>query len=306
MKRALVLVTAIVLLTASSAAAQVARVFLAGSGDDLNDCSQIGTPCRSLQGAVNQCPAKGEVIIITSGGFGSASINKSLTIDTAPGVIAFNARSIHVTIGAADTVTLRHLVLNGAIFGDLTGIVLAAGGTLNLENCDIGGFPNYGIFDEAGAGSTLRLSECNIHDSSIGLYVLPPAGAATRLTLSHCQFHDVSNVAVWAYDSTVATINDSRFSHAHVAVAAYSVTAAMTTSVSISRSMISNCDQGLNATATNSGTALIFLSSSSMNGNGVTYLSTGTGATSRVVSFGNNVIANNTSTPAFAITLPLR
>jgi len=36
------------LLVGASASAQVARVFLAGTGNDTSDCSNQATPCRSL------------------------------------------------------------------------------------------------------------------------------------------------------------------------------------------------------------------------------------------------------------------
>src|SRR5437762_5281198 len=76
--------------------AQVARVFLSGTGNDLNDCSDATTPCRSLQGAVNQCPVSGVVIVMATGGYGTANITKSLTINTPSGVVAFVARTITV------------------------------------------------------------------------------------------------------------------------------------------------------------------------------------------------------------------
>src|SRR5437016_12114736 len=104
------------------APAQVARVFLSGTGDDLNDCSNAGTPCRSLQGAVNQCPVNGEIIVMTSGGFGTATISQSLTINAPTGVVAFNARTITVNIGFGDLVTIRGLSMNGAVYGDTYGI----------------------------------------------------------------------------------------------------------------------------------------------------------------------------------------
>src|SRR5947208_12004807 len=98
--------------------AQVARVFLSGTGNDLNDCSDITTRCRSLQGAINQCPVNGEIIVLTSGGFGTANITKSLTINVPDGVVAFNAREIDVAIGPNATVVIRGMYMNGSLFGD--------------------------------------------------------------------------------------------------------------------------------------------------------------------------------------------
>src|SRR5438094_9284344 len=109
MKRAIIFC----LLVATSASAQVARVFLAGTGDDAGDCTNQATPCRSLQGAVNQCPVNGEIIILDNGGYGGATISKSLTVNASAGVVAFIARTINVNIASTDNVLLRRRPMNG-------------------------------------------------------------------------------------------------------------------------------------------------------------------------------------------------
>src|SRR5438105_11734281 len=124
MKRAMIFC----LLVATSASAQVARVFLAGTGDDAGDWTNQATACRSLQGAVNQCPVDGEIIILDNGGYGSANITKSLTVNASAGVVAFIARTITVNIGATDKVVLRGLSMNGVVFGDPFGIDFIDGG----------------------------------------------------------------------------------------------------------------------------------------------------------------------------------
>src|SRR5437870_11481900 len=110
------------LLVATSASAQVARVFLAGTGNDAGDCTNQATPCRSLEGAVNQCPVNGEIIVLDNGGYGGASISKSLTVNASAGVVAFIARTITVTIGSTDKVVLRGLYMIGVVFDDGVGI----------------------------------------------------------------------------------------------------------------------------------------------------------------------------------------
>ena len=60
--------------------AQAARVFLSGTGSDAGDCSSAATPCRSLQGAINQASAGAEVVVVSSGGYGGATITKSITV----------------------------------------------------------------------------------------------------------------------------------------------------------------------------------------------------------------------------------
>lgn len=95
-----------------------ARVFLSGTGNDANDCLFASTPCRSLQEAVDKVPVNGVVIVLTSGGFGTATIPKSLTVEAPAGIVAFNSRTITVNIGATDRVLIRGLSMNGTVFGD--------------------------------------------------------------------------------------------------------------------------------------------------------------------------------------------
>src|SRR5438093_460767 len=135
----------VILFCAVQASAQIARVFLSGTGDDANDCSNAATPCRSLQGAITQCPANGEIIVLTSGGFGTANITKSLTINAPDGIVAFNARTIYVTITPNDTVVIRGISMQGAVFGDSWGIDFSGSGTLILENSILDGFAVGGI-----------------------------------------------------------------------------------------------------------------------------------------------------------------
>src|SRR5207253_7462476 len=145
MKRAMIFC----LLVATTASAQVARVFLAGTGNDAGDCTNQATPCRSLQGAVTACPVNGEIIILDNGGYGGATITKPLTVNASAGVVAFIARTIAVNIASTDKVVLRGLSMNGVVFGDADGIAFTGGGTLVVENSVIAGF-RWGIDQNAG------------------------------------------------------------------------------------------------------------------------------------------------------------
>src|SRR5207253_4784126 len=164
MKRAMIFC----LLVATSASAQVARVFLAGTGNDAGDCTNQATPCRSLQGAVTACPVNGEIIILDNGGYGGATITKSLTVNASAGVVAFIARTITVNIGVTDKVVLRGLSMNGVVFGDYDGIAFTGGGTLVVENSVIAGFAADGI-NQGAAGSNLIVNNCEFRNSFNGV-----------------------------------------------------------------------------------------------------------------------------------------
>ena len=207
----LVLVLTVLLLIATGASAQVARVFLSGTGDDANDCSNAATPCRSLQGALNQCPAGGEVIVMSSGGFGAATITQSVTINAPSGVVAFDARTITIQIGSTDKVVIRGLSLNGAIFGDAYGLYFKTGGTLVVEGTVMAGFL-YGIVQEAG-GSQLVVNNCDFRNNSTAVFaqLLNGVTALSTLTVENSRMvnRGGQGFGVFLYDYIRAVVRDS-------------------------------------------------------------------------------------------------
>jgi Right handed beta helix region len=185
------------------ASAQAARVFLSGTGSDSGDCSNAATPCRSLQGAINQAAAGAEVVVVSSGGYGGAMITKSISVNAPTGVIAFVGRTITVTIASTDTVTLRGLSMNGAVFGDADGIAFTAGGTLNIENTVISSFASVGVYDTA-SGSKLWVHNCDVKKNIDGIYVL---GASAVIEDSRAV--ENSSVGMWADNSSTVAIRNS-------------------------------------------------------------------------------------------------
>jgi hypothetical protein len=194
-------------LYSSPAKAQVARVFLSATGNDLNICTDTSTPCRSLAEVVNQCPVNGEVIVLTSGGFGTATITKSLTINAPAGVVAFNARMITVTIAATDKVVIRGLSMNGTIFGDPSGINFTSGGTLIVENCLLTGFVN-GI-SQSGPGTRLVVNNSEFRDNkNDGILSMPISATPTFATIEDCRFED-NGVGVDTRDYAQVVVRNS-------------------------------------------------------------------------------------------------
>jgi Right handed beta helix region len=304
MKHRLALIALCLSMSALPAAAQVARVFLSGTGDDLNDCSNVNTPCRSLQGAILQCPAKGEVIIVSSGGYGNAIITKSLTVDTAPGVLAFIARSISVDAAASDTVTLRGLTFNGAVFSDPSGILYNSGGILNVEKCDISGFASAGI-DMTASGGSLRVVETGFHDQSYGVYVAPE-GVPSKVLVDRCVFERLSVAAMRVYGTGSAAITESVFSNNTDGIEAYAGSGGGDETVTIDRCLFSGTIfYALYSITGNNALATIYVSNSSIESNGLVFgsVTDGTG-TASVISFGNNSVKNNQTQGPFTATVP--
>ena len=249
------------------ASAQAARVFLSGTGSDSGDCSNAATPCRSLQGAIDQAAAGAEVVIVSTGGYGGATITKSITVNAPTGVIAFVGRTITVTIGSTDTVTLRGLSMNGAVFGDNDGIAFTAGGTLNVENTVISSFAGNGVNDTA-PGSKLWVHNCDVKKNQTGIYVL---GASAVIENSRA----VENTGGSGSGYGVAAINSA--------------------TVAVRNSVAEGNAYGFYVFSNAAGSTELVVDSCMSTNNAYGLRSNGLGSVATILRAGQNIVMNNTT-----------
>src|SRR5437773_3883963 len=289
----------IALLFAAEAPAQVARVFLSGTGNDTNDCTNAATPCRSLQGAVNQCPVNGEIMIMTSGGYGTVTISKSLTINAPAGVVAFYARTITVAIAAGDKVVIRGLSMNGAVFADSNGIDFSnSGGTLVVENSIIAGF-NTGINQGSAnvGGNLLVVHNCELRNNS-AYGVL--AFGSVYLNVENSRF-EKNTVGVSVEGGAQAVLRNSVVTGFAKSGFGFEVAAlnGKSSNLVIDKCLASNLDTGVRTVQDLQSTASAQVTNSSitMNANG---LSTASGGT--IISYLTNQLWNNTVDGSFSST----
>jgi hypothetical protein len=100
---------------ATKASAQTSRTWVSGVGDDTNPCSRTA-PCKTLAGTISKTGEGGEINAIDSGGFGSVTITKAITIDLTSvlgGVLNAGTNGIIVNAGPTDDVVLRGLDIDG-------------------------------------------------------------------------------------------------------------------------------------------------------------------------------------------------
>lgn len=130
----------------AAAAAAIQRTFVSTSGNDANPCTRTD-PCRNFQAALENTLAGGEVVALDSGGYGTVTIDKSVSVIGAPGahaaVTAFAGNGITVSAGASDVVVLRNLFITG--LGGDNGIRVFSGGSVHVESVTVSGFTNRGI-----------------------------------------------------------------------------------------------------------------------------------------------------------------
>jgi hypothetical protein len=171
-----------------------ARVFVSVAGADTNDCSNIATPCRTLNAAILQVAVDGEVIVIDSGSYAGATITKGVKIDAASGVVAFSAQTVTVN-APGGKVVVRGLTLKAGTPGTGTGLMIQAADAVFVENTVIDGWAT-GI--QQGAPEAF-IKDSIVRNNNTGFYSI--AGKTTidgsRFTNNNTGFfNDIGTVAV--------------------------------------------------------------------------------------------------------------
>jgi len=253
-----------VLTSASSLTAQATRTWISGVGDDVNPCSRTA-PCKTFAGAISKTAAGGEIDALDSGGFGSLTITKSITLDgggTVAGILASGTNGIVINAGASDVVVLRNLDINGtpqSSGADARGVKFLAGKLLVIDHCNIYDFSRRGISIESNTnGAKVLISNSIIHDGlNNGIVVTPPVGITNYVTLDGVQSSNNGSYGLWNAAGGFVTVHNSTFGgngtgglHAdggaiHVVQSAISgngsgVEAANGGQVTVSQTMISN------------------------------------------------------------------
>jgi hypothetical protein len=132
----------IALLVASSAAsASASRTFVSGVGADTGSCP-LAAPCRTFAYAFTQTAPSGEIIDLTSAGYGTVTINQAVSIintSNFAGVTVASGNGITINAGTNDSVTLRGLTVDGGGTGS-NGIVFNSGGKMTIDQCNLMNF----------------------------------------------------------------------------------------------------------------------------------------------------------------------
>ncbi len=283
------------------------RTYVAISGSDTNvasNCSNAA-PCREINAALTVTDAGGEIVVLNSGDYQPATLNKSVAVVAAPGVHA----GIPVSAGtgiAINTpgvnVVLHGLSIVGA--GGSVGIGMFDGSKLAVERCVISGFRSAGlvvaapvqvsvndsIFRDHGTGG-LRLSNgargeiarSKFLGNGYGGIVIESAqpGTTTRASVSQSIVMGIKDGADWG-----------------ISAESYGVTS--TVQVEVMRSTITNTSKGVVAYSTSGGSATTVLNRSRVSGNTTGIEQLGAGAILR--SRGNNAVQGNGANSSGTIT----
>lgn len=304
------------LLFSASGFAQTVRTWVSTTGSDANPCSRTA-PCRNLAAGITAVNAGGEVVVADSGGYGSVTVSKAVSIISPPGLHAAIAptsgTALTVTAGIDDAVVLRGLYLNSQ--GATAGIEFTSGRTLHLESLVINGF---GAGLVADAGTNLFLKDSLVRNNAdLGVSV----GNSTFASIDRVRLEG-NEVGLQAMIDARVTVRDSVAAGNQTGFQAHGLNVGFPGRLNLESCMASNNQLGVNAhhfgivmvsncivtnnqtgLSTTASSAMFRVTGSSVSGNEFGLQVSG-GST--LASFGNNALAGNTTDGDFTATIPLQ
>lgn len=281
------------LLALTAGAAPAPRTFVASYGLTANtaaNCS-IAKPCRAFSEALGVTSLNGEVIVLDSAGYGTATIAQSVSIIAPSGVYAGISvypgfDGITVVAGPTDRVTLRGLTINGQ--GGDNGIVFSQGAELNVEDCEVSGMAADGIAASAVSGQVIIKNTVSRDNAGNGFSIAAASGSL-RATLDRVYLTNNLN-GLYATGSVTATITDSVVSGNTTGLRGNGPAIGITTIVGSHNKIIQNSTGALaNAIM---GLVYVLLDGNIFSRNS-TAVSIGSGSIG--ITYGNNIYANNSS-----------
>src|ERR1700674_4036498 len=170
-------------LASSPALALSSRTFVSGVGSDTGSCP-LAAPCRTFAYALTQTAPSGEIIVLSSAGYGAVTINQAVSIintSNFAGVTVASGNGITINAGFSDSVTLRGLTVDAGGTGS-NGIVFNSGGKLTVDQCNVLNFVgtvNTGngilITPTSGSHNIVITNTTASNNQSVGVYYFPPS-----------------------------------------------------------------------------------------------------------------------------------
>lgn len=276
-----------------SALAQPQRAFVsAANGSDSSPCSR-SLPCRNFAAAAAALSSGGEIIALDSGGYGTFSITRPLSV-IAPsgvyaGVTAVTGNGITVNAGAADRVLVRGISVTG--LGAMQGLQ-AQSGDLLIDGCSFTNFADNGIDIENGGNVTIRKTSTD-RNANFGMRIHGGASMAiTRAMIVDSSASSNSAGGILASDNTRVTVRNSTTAQNGGGMDASGADA----KIWVSGCTISNNNgEGIGT----GGTSEAYVASSTIAGNGIGLLQ----VAGTIFTMGNNTVRANTTDANTAITV---
>jgi hypothetical protein len=294
-------------LTAGPAAAQATRTWVSGVGDDVNPCSRTA-PCKTFAGAISKTAAAGEINCLDSGGFGTVTITKSLTIKcegVIGGILATGTSGVNINDSGSGTaiVTLSGLDIEGDVTG-INGISFTSGAALHVHKTQIRGFRgggNGGISFTPSTTAELHVADSYITDNGTsgttgGILIRPTSAASAIVAVNRTQIEN-NAMGVRADSSATSgtihgTVRDSVVAgSANNGVTAFSTATVSTLTVDKAGIVGNNFGLVVNGTS-----ASLLVNDTTVTGNNTGLFVNVTGS---ILTYRTNAVDNNSSNGVF-------
>lgn len=221
-----------VLLYAPPVFADPQFIFAKEGGNDGANCEDAINACATLAGALARLDGGGGgIVLLSPANYGSATINRSVSITAVPpqGLIMMRqapTTGITIDAGPNDVVHIDGLFIDGATDSTLRnyGIRIVEAAAVHLRNCVIRNFkgtPGAGLAVESTVNVRVYVENCVFSNNDVGILVDPTAGG-TVVTLDNVGIEKNSAAGITA-DGAFNAINGGKiFSFGNNAVASNS------------------------------------------------------------------------------------
>jgi parallel beta helix pectate lyase-like protein len=288
-KSVLLVLTAAAL--SSVAVGQNNRSAVSVAGNDAATCTPAD-PCRTFAVALSRTNPNGDVVALTSGGYGPFTVDKPATIVAAPGiyaaVVATAGDAIHINAGAGAKVVIRGLHLYGMQTGANGISATGSSEEVHVENCVIDGFSQCCGLAGIRASLNVRVSDTTIRNGRVGILIA--SDSVVKGTINRVQVRDMF-IGIEAGANANVTVRDSVAADCSGGFRAVGGTGQL----NIQNSLATNNTTGVEAL--NGGTVRVSNTMATDNATG--FLNT----SSTFVSWGNNKVLGNTTQTSGTITV---
>ena len=240
----------------SIANAQATRTWVSGVGDDVNPCSRTA-PCKTFAGAISKTAEGGEIDALDPAGYGTLTINKSITVDGGTGSgwasvlnSSVNGFNVNVSVNPSTAVViLRNITINGvkqcvtAGCQGLKGINWTAGFALHLENMIIENQATAGLDISLAGTGQLFVHDTTFTNTTIGIRSTSSAGVVVA-QVEHTRFMQMTD-GISTTQNSFFTVRDSYIGGTTGAVNG-AVKAGTACTINIENSMFANNSIGVN------------------------------------------------------------
>jgi len=203
------------LVVATPLYAQNNRSAVSISGMDTATCT-VPDPCRTFNVALSKTNAGGEVVALTSGGYGPFTVDRPATVLAAPGVyaalVSTTGDTVLINAGSGARVVIRNLALYGMGAGNAGVSATGSGEEIHIENCIIDGFANYGVI----SFFNITVADTTVRNCGSGIWI-DNAAAIVKGHVEHVLIEDTrglatpnfSNVGVLAARNATVTVRNT-------------------------------------------------------------------------------------------------